>query len=272
MAFTKNTAVTGFTFGLVNKTTGAAVTSGTVTGYYTLDGGTQATLSGTPVHEGNGQWSINLTAAEMNGDIVGLIFVHSDAIPKQITIRTTTASAASQAGTPGTVDSVTLYCSEADVDFVWSSFGVDVRADDDANGIADDGVVNLAIQRASLLVNRYVLHRYTVAACQASTWLRWATAYIAAEVLGKRRGNSIPESLASEVAEYFQELERIKTGQDHLMGDSGPSTPRYDSRPIVSNMTVDPRYARNKVRRVPSTSTGPGNTQDTKRNDEQYYG
>lgn len=88
MSFKKNTAVTGFTFGLVSATDGSAITTGTVTGYYTLDGGTQATITGSATHEGNGQWSINLTAAEMNGDIVGLMFTHASAIPASFTIST----------------------------------------------------------------------------------------------------------------------------------------------------------------------------------------
>lgn len=89
--FKKSTAVTGFTFGLVSATDGSAITDGTVTGYYTLDGGAQGTLLGTAVHQGNGQWSINLSAAEMNGDIVGLFFTHASAINASFTIKTDTA-------------------------------------------------------------------------------------------------------------------------------------------------------------------------------------
>ena len=88
--FKKNTAVTGFPFALVSATDGSAITTGTVTGYYTLDGGTQGTIAGTATHEGNGQWSVNLTAAEMNGDVVGLLFTHASAIPVHFTIKTDT--------------------------------------------------------------------------------------------------------------------------------------------------------------------------------------
>ena len=90
MSFKQNTAVTGLTFGLVSATDGSAITTGTVTGYYTLDGGTQATITASPVHEGNGQWSANLTAGEMNGAIVGLLFTHASAIPVSFTIKTDT--------------------------------------------------------------------------------------------------------------------------------------------------------------------------------------
>ncbi len=90
MPFKKNTAITGFPFALVGTATGAAITSGTPVGYYLLDGGTQGTVAGTPVHEGNGQWSVNLLAAEMNGDVVGLYFTHGSAIPTHFTIKTET--------------------------------------------------------------------------------------------------------------------------------------------------------------------------------------
>ena len=48
MSYVRNEAVTGSTFLLTNKSTGAALTgaAGGVSGYYTIDGGTQAALSG----------------------------------------------------------------------------------------------------------------------------------------------------------------------------------------------------------------------------------
>lgn len=82
-------AVTGFTFGLVNKVTGEPVTAGVTTGYVTINGGTQRALTNTPVHEGNGQWSVNLTAEEMNGEVIGLAFSNPGAVPCFFTIRTT---------------------------------------------------------------------------------------------------------------------------------------------------------------------------------------
>ena len=87
--FKKNTAVTGFVVGLTSSTDGSDITTGTPVGRYTLDGGTQAAIADvTPVHEGNGQWSFDLTAGEMNGDIVGLVFTHASAITQHFTIKT----------------------------------------------------------------------------------------------------------------------------------------------------------------------------------------
>lgn len=91
MALKKNTAVTGFTVNLVSASDGSDVTTGTPVGYYKLPGGSQLAIADTtPVHEGNGQWTFDLTAAEMNGDVVGLVFTHTSAVTASFTITTET--------------------------------------------------------------------------------------------------------------------------------------------------------------------------------------
>jgi len=80
--------VTGYTFLLINKTNGSSVTSGSVTAKITQDGGSQASIAASASHEGNGQWSINLSSAEMTADIVALAFIHSSAIPVYTVINT----------------------------------------------------------------------------------------------------------------------------------------------------------------------------------------
>jgi hypothetical protein len=99
--YPRNQAVTGFTFGLVAAADGSAVGSGTVSGYVTLDGGAQTSLSGVPVHEGHGQWSVDLSAAEMNGAIVGLVFTHADAVPAHFTLRTVASQSSSSPAATG---------------------------------------------------------------------------------------------------------------------------------------------------------------------------
>lgn len=270
--YTKNVAVVGFGFRLVSKTTGGPITTGTVTGYVTRDGGTKTALAGAATHEGGGDWTINVTAAEMNGDEVLLSFEHSDAIGGGVTfnIHTTTESAASQGSTPAAVSGVTLLCSSSDVQWVWSEFGATSRLDDDYNGVEDSGLMSLGIQKASLDVQRYLIRRYSVAVIAASAWARWATAYFAAVAIGRRRGLTIPEDLSTECQFYREALERIQCSQDPLPGNDGPSIPRHDNRASVSNFTPDPRYARAKIRRVAATSTGPDQAQGLRRNGEQY--
>jgi len=86
--FLKGVGVTGFTFVLLDAGNGTAITSGTVTGKITKDGGTQGAVAGSFTHEGNGQWSVNLSATEMDADVIGLTFLHSSAIPVFKTLRT----------------------------------------------------------------------------------------------------------------------------------------------------------------------------------------
>jgi hypothetical protein len=86
--YRQGVAITGFTFVLINKSTGAAITSGTVTCKVLKDGGSQSTSTNSAAHEGNGQWSITLTATEMDAEQVGLAITHSTALPLYKTFRT----------------------------------------------------------------------------------------------------------------------------------------------------------------------------------------
>lgn len=80
--------LTGFTFVMIDADDGTAITSGTVNAFITKDGGSQATLAGTPVHEGNGQWSVDVTTSEMDAEVVALVFTHTDGVPVYVTIET----------------------------------------------------------------------------------------------------------------------------------------------------------------------------------------
>ena len=86
--FPRNTAVTGLPFVMISSSDGSPVTTGTVTGYTLLDGGSQVAIADTPVHKGNGQWTANLTAAEFNGDVVGLLFTHPSGVAVEIPVKT----------------------------------------------------------------------------------------------------------------------------------------------------------------------------------------
>jgi hypothetical protein len=87
MAFKKNVAASAFPFLLVSATDGSAITSGTVNFRLCKDG-TQSTPSRTIAHEGSGQWTVNLTATDMNADLIGVLLWTSASIPVHFTIRT----------------------------------------------------------------------------------------------------------------------------------------------------------------------------------------
>lgn len=82
----KNVAGQYVAFQMNSATDGSAVTSGTPTVYYTINGGTQGTGSGTAAHEGNGQWSYAPAQAETNGNHVAFTMVISGAISQTVNV------------------------------------------------------------------------------------------------------------------------------------------------------------------------------------------
>ncbi len=151
---------------------------------------------------------------------------------------------------------VTAYCTTTQLTQLWSQFGMNVRLDDNEDGLADSGVADAVIEKSTTTVNRYLLQRYTVAVCAASAWVKWCTAVIAACDLARRRGNPVPEALADEEQRYLEALANILAGKENLVTDDGVAPPALDNTPTVSNMMIDGRYRRAKVRRIPATSTG----------------
>lgn len=84
----KNVASQVVAFSAISATDGSAVTSGTPTVYYTIDGGTQGTGTATPVHEGNGQWSWVPTQSETNGNHIAYTFVLAGCIIQTLNVYT----------------------------------------------------------------------------------------------------------------------------------------------------------------------------------------
>lgn len=82
----KNVASQFIAAQLINKSTGASVTSGTCTVYVTKDGGTQTAGSGTVTHEGNGEYSYAPTQAETNATHVAFTWTHTDAVAVTINV------------------------------------------------------------------------------------------------------------------------------------------------------------------------------------------
>ena len=85
----KNVASQKVTFGLVNASTGAALTSATFTSlaWVTVDG-TQAGFAGTFTTLGNGQYQYAPTQGETNGTNVGIFIAPSGAVPVNLDFHT----------------------------------------------------------------------------------------------------------------------------------------------------------------------------------------
>lgn len=75
-------------FAIQDATDGSLVTSGTPVIVITKDGGTQAAATNAAVHEGNGQWSLQLTATEMNATTVGVLITESGSAPVSMQLST----------------------------------------------------------------------------------------------------------------------------------------------------------------------------------------
>lgn len=87
----KNTAGQRVFFGLVNASTGAAITGATVTAQRAIDGAAQAAITGTITEIGGGQYRADLSQADTNGDFIGLLFTATNAMPVSRFARTTNA-------------------------------------------------------------------------------------------------------------------------------------------------------------------------------------
>lgn len=159
------------------------------------------------------------------------------------------------------------YCTRPDVDAIWSEFGVTARLDDNIDGSADAGIFDLVLDKCATDINLYLMQRYPVATLQASPWVRWCCAVFAARDLARRRGNPVPPPLQAEYERYLEACKAIAANQLILPGVNGLSLPQFDDLPSVSNLTIDGRYHRGKIRRVPSTSTRAAPGDGVKRND-----
>lgn len=125
MDFEKGKAIEGFPFEMIDKS-GDPITTGIVSGFITKDGGTQEPLSMVPTHEGNGQWSVNLSAAEMNADMIGLLFNHDGGnfVPQHFTIKTIVElTVDSRTYVPATSVGVVT-----EDDLTWNYYGTQSRA------------------------------------------------------------------------------------------------------------------------------------------------
>ena len=89
--YRKNTATQYIYFGLVNATSGAALTGATVTAYRALDGNAQASATGTTTELGNGQYRLNLSQADTNANNGSYLFTATNAIPVEKTVVFTAA-------------------------------------------------------------------------------------------------------------------------------------------------------------------------------------
>jgi hypothetical protein len=100
-------------------------------------------------------------------------------------------------------------------------------------------------------MNAFLEVRYDLADLDNNAWCRDCNAALAAHFLAIRH-DDVPDGIAAEYARYLSDLANIR---DALM--QVPEVVESDShRATVTNFAVDLRERREKIRRVPETSTG----------------
>lgn len=143
----KNVASQFVAFQAVSATDGSAVTSGTPAVYYTIDGGSEGTGSGTIAHEGHGTWSYACAQAETNGNHVVFTFVLSGAVSQTVNVypvgydeTAANVPAAVNSIANGAIDAATF---AADVDAEILSYIVDDATRIDASSLNTAAVTSI---------------------------------------------------------------------------------------------------------------------------------
>lgn len=108
----------------------------------------------------------------------------------------------------------TLYATRADVESIFSTAGVLWRLDDDeslANEADEDTLLEDILREATDIVNQYAMNYYQVAELAESRVVTRWTAYIAAHLLSRRRGN--PAQFNDEYDMIIEQLGMVASGQ-----------------------------------------------------------
>jgi len=119
----KNTGDQSICFEMLSTTDGSIITSGTPTVYVLGDGGTQATGSGTSVHEGNGVWSYIPTQAETNYAHIAFTMSISGAFVQTVNIYTTTPQTGDAYSAIGLLNDVSTDDVNAQCDIALADYG-----------------------------------------------------------------------------------------------------------------------------------------------------
>ena len=158
-----------------------------------------------------------------------------------------------------------LYTTRAEIESILSGLGVDLMVDDDESGDIDaseEEDVTEAIWEATDIINERASHFYDAEALETSSWVRRRASYLAAHILGRRRGN--PSVYCEEVEEIRAELKRLGRGDLWIPRIQT----RHEHRPTMSNLVVDRNYTKSKIRVDKQTSVG----EDDSVQDKDYFG
>jgi hypothetical protein len=105
----------------------------------------------------------------------------------------------------------TTYCTRTDLEAIISPAGLLACIDDDENGGTSptaDGYVTSAIENAASKINqKLATSKYKPASIGSNAWVKWTNAYLAIDILSRRRNNPAVESITSEIKERLELLD-----------------------------------------------------------------
>ncbi len=150
---------------------------------------------------------------------------------------------------------MTTLCTKDDMVNYLSLRGVISFSDHDDTGVENDEVINDCRQFSSDELIGWLSPMYAVSELALSTLVtRWAT-IIACYRLCKTRGNPVPESLHEE----YENLISIPNGMVHQARNQKFIIPNIRRQtinvPAFSNLTIDRRYRREKIRVIQANSS-----------------
>ncbi len=133
-----------------------------------------------------------------------------------------------------------------------SANGVSVSTNDSqGNSVSDATIVANAIERGQSKLSQYLTQKYDTSLITSSNvWIKWAAATFAAVEIMRRKGGVVSAGLQEIYEEYLSILNDVKNGPG-LIPDL---LPRTTPGMAVSNLMIDNRYPRAKVRVVGTIS------------------
>lgn len=144
-----------------------------------------------------------------------------------------------------------VYCTVRDIERFLSTAGVDSFADHDFDGYREAGVVDDAIQFAAAQIRNALCSRYESSSLVGNETVREWNMILAARRVCSSRANPIPDTVELRYQEAVEAMRMIGRGDGSLCGVLQKST----NVPTWSNLRVDRRYDRERIRVVKETSS-----------------
>lgn len=144
------------------------------------------------------------------------------------------------------------WCTLAEVEDLLSANGVSASTNDNYdNSVADATIVDNAIARGRTILSQYLVQKYDIEVITSSAeWVKWAAATFAAIEIMRRKGGVVPPGLQELYEQYTEFLKNVQSGTFQVPGLYPRSSPGIS----VSNITMDNRYNRAKIRVVSTIS------------------